>query len=112
MADHGAAERVVAEHRLRHVVVDELRWRVFVHGHLFEHDLALGVDLGETRPHDHLGHQFEGLLEMLVEESAVDDRVLLRCGGVELAAHLIEFARDIERRPPLRALENQVLDEV
>ena len=48
-ADHRPAERVIAEHRFRDQVVHELLRRVLVHRDLFEHDLALGVELGETR---------------------------------------------------------------
>ncbi len=60
-ADHGPAERMVAEDRLGDQVVDELLRLVLVHRDLLEHDLALGVDLGEERRVDHVGHHVERL---------------------------------------------------
>ena len=57
---------MLAEHRLGEVVVDELRRRVFVHRHLFQDHLALGVQVGEGGPRDHLGKHGERPLEMLV----------------------------------------------
>ena len=53
-ADHGSPERVVAEDRLAHQVVDELVRRVLVHRDLLEHDLALRVEVGEERRVDHV----------------------------------------------------------
>ena len=112
VADDGAPERVLAEDGLGEVVVDELRRRVLVHGDLFEHDLALLVEVGERGPRDHVGDDLEGLVEVLVEEARVDERVLLGGGRVELAAHLVEDAGDVPGRVVVRALEDQVLDEV
>ena len=45
--DHGTAERVPPEDRLREEVVHELLRRVLVHRDLLEHDLSLGVELLE-----------------------------------------------------------------
>ena len=95
VADDGPAQRVVAEHRLGEVVVDELGWRVLVHRHLFQHDLALLVEVDEGGPGHHLGDDGEGLVQVFVEEARVDHRVLLGRGRVRLAAHLVEDARDV-----------------
>ena len=111
-ADDRSPQRVAVEDRLGQHVVHELLRRVLVHGHLFEHDLALGLEVGEQRVAHHVGDDREGRLELLVEEAGVDDRVLLRRGGVDLAAHLVEDARDVPGRVALAALEYQVLDEV
>ena len=58
--DDGAPERMLAEDGLAEVVVDELGRRILVHGDLFEHDLALLVEVGEGRSHQHLDHHLEG----------------------------------------------------
>ena len=112
-ADHRPAERVRAEHGLGGDVVDEILRVVLDHRDLLEHDLALGVDLGERRLEDHVGHHVERVLEAVVGHARVDDRRLARGGGVQLAAH----ARRRSPRSPARvvarrALEQQVLDEV
>ena len=44
----GPPERVPAEDRLRDEVEDELLRRVLDHGDLLEHDLPLGVEVGEA----------------------------------------------------------------
>ncbi len=97
-ADDLTSERVLPEHRLGEVVVDELRRRVFVERDLFEDDLALRVEVGHERSRDHVGHDGEGFVEMVVEEARVDERVLLGGRRVELAAHLVEDAGDVPRR--------------
>ena len=49
---------------------------------------------------------------MVVCDARVDDRVLARSGGVQLPAHGVEDLGDLLRRVAVRALEEQVLDEV
>ena len=112
VADDRPPERVLAEDDLAEVVVDELGRRVLVHRHLFEHDLALLVEVGERGPRDHLGDDLERLVEVLVQEPRVDQRVLLGGRRVGLGAHVVEDVRDVGRRVLVRALEDQVLDEV
>ena len=111
-ADHRPAERVLREHRLGEQVVDEVLRRVLDHRDLLEHDLALGVEVGERRREDHVRHHVERVLEVPVGHARVDDRVLARGGRVQLAAHLVEDLRDLLRVVRPRALEEQVLDEV
>ena len=96
-ADHRPAERVVAEHRFREEVVHELLRRVLVHRDLLEHDLALGVELGERRREDHVRHHVERGLEMRVGNARVDDGVLARGRRVQLAAEPVEDLRDLLR---------------
>ena len=103
---------MVAEHRLGDQVVHELLRRVLVHRDLLEHDLALGVELLEQRREDHVAHHVERRLEMVVGHAGVDERVLARRRGVQLAAEPVEDLGDLERVEPLAALEQQVLDEV
>ena len=110
--DHRPAERVAAEDGLGQEVVDEILGRVLHHRDLLEHDLALGVDVGERRREDHVRHDVEGALEMAVRDARVDDRRLARRGRVQLAAHLVEDLRDLLGRVRARALEEEVLDEV
>ena len=111
-ADHRPAERVVAEHRLREEVVHELLRRVLVHRDLLEHDLALGVELGERRREDHVRHHVERRREVRVGNACVDDRVLARGRRVELAAEPVEDLGDVLRAVARRALEEQVLEEM
>ena len=101
-----------AEDGLGRDVVHEVVRRVLDHGDLLEHDLALGVDVGERRPEDHVGHDVERALEPVVGDPRVDDGRLARGRRVQLAAELVEDLRDLLRRVARRALEEQVLDEV
>ena len=103
---------MVAEDRLGDQVVHELLRRVLVHRDLLEHDLALGVELLEERREDHVAHHVERRLEMVVGHARVDERVLARGRGVQLAAEPVEDLGDLERAVTLGALEEQVLDEV
>ena len=48
----------------------------------------------------------------MVGDTGVDDRVLSRRGRVQLAAEPVEDLGDVLRRVLVRALEEQVLDEV
>jgi hypothetical protein len=110
--DHGAAERVRAEHRFGGEVVNELLGVVVEHGDLLEHDVALGVEIRERRREDHVGHHVERPLQVLVGDARVEQRRLARGRGVQLAAQLVEDLGDLLRGVPRRAAEEQVLDEV
>ena len=110
--DHGPAERMAAEDRLRDDVVDEVLRVVVDHRDLLEHDLALGVDLGEHRVVDHADDHVERRLEPVVGDAGVDERRLPRGGRVQLAAETVEDLRDLLRGVRAGALEEQVLDEV
>ena len=108
----GRPSGCVAERRLGDQVVDELLRLVLVHRDLLEHDLALGVELGERRREDHLPHHVERGLEPVVGDARVDDRVLARGGRVQLAAEPVEDLGDLLRAVRGRALEEQVLEEM
>ena len=108
----GRPSAMVAEDRLADQVVDELLRRVLVHRDLLEHDLALGVEVVEERREDHVAHHVERRLDVAVGDARVDDRVLARGRGVQLAAEPVEDLGDLERAVAARALEEQVLDEV
>ena len=110
--DHRPAERMAAEDRLRDDVVDEVLRVVVDHRDLLEHDLALGVDVGEGGVVDHPDDHVERRLEPVVRHAGVDERRLARGGGVQLAAEAVEDLRDLLRGVRARALEEQVLDEV
>ena len=111
-ADDRAAERVVAEDGLAQHVEHRVLRVVLVHGDLLEHDLALGVDVLERRPPDHVGHHVEGRRQVLVEHPRVDRGARLVGAGVELGAHAVEELVDLGRSVAGRALEEQVLEEV
>jgi len=59
------------------------------------HDLALGVDLGESRLVDHPDHHVERRLEPVDRDARVDDGGLARGGRVQLAAEPVEDLRDL-----------------
>jgi hypothetical protein len=111
-ANDGPAQRVVAEHCHAEHVKDLLLGIVLVHGDLLQDDLALGVDVGERGPEDHVGHHVEGIDEMLVDDPRVDRRGLLAGAGVQLGAHAVEDLIDLQRLVLGRALEQQVLQQV
>ena len=101
-----------AEDGLGGEIVDDVLRVVLDHRDLLEHDLALGVDVGERRREDHVGHHVEGDVDVVVGDARVDDRRLTRGGRVQLAAHRVEQLGDLDGAVALRALEQQVLDEV
>jgi len=74
--DHRPPEWMVAEDGVGDQIVDELLWRVLVHGDLLEHDLALRLELGERRREDHVAHHVDRRRQMVVGNACVDERVL------------------------------------
>jgi len=96
-ADHGPTKRMRAERRLLDQIVHELLGLVVVHGDLLEHDLALSVELGEAGRKDHFAHHVERRLQLVVRNARVDDGVLARGGGVQLAAEGVEDLGDLLR---------------
>ena len=108
----GRPERVVAEDRRAEHVEDRVLRVVLVHRDLLEHDLALGVDVVERRPPDHVGHHVERARQVLVEHPRVDRRGLLVGARVELRAHRVEQLVDLGRREAVRPAEQHVLEEV
>src|SRR6266508_933794 len=103
---------MVAEHGLRDEVVDKLLGAVLDHGDLLQDDLALGVEVGEGRCEDHVGHHVERLLDVVVEDPSIDDRVVARGRGVELAAEGVEDLGDLLGRVGPGTLEEEVLEEM
>ena len=67
---------------------------------------------GQRRAEQHLRHQVERVRGVLVEESRVQVRGLLRGRGVGRRAHAVEELGDLDRRVALGPLEQQVLEEV
>ena len=111
-ADDRPAERVVAEDRGAEHVEDGVLRVVLVHRDLLEHDLALGVDVVERRPPDHVGHHVERARHVLVEHARVDRRALLVGAGVQLGAHAVEELVDLRRGEAVGPAEQHVLEEV
>jgi hypothetical protein len=112
LAKDSPAQRMVPVDGLGEKVVHAIRRLVLVHRDLLEHDLALGVDLRESRAEHHLGHQVERVLGVLVEEAGVDVRGLLARRRVGRGAHAVEALGDVDRRVALRSLEQQMFQEV
>ena len=88
---------MAAEDRLGDDVVHEILRVVLDHRDLLEHDLALGVELGEDRLEDHVDHHVERLLEPVVGHARVDDGRLARGRRIQLAADPVEELRDLLR---------------
>ena len=111
-ADHRAPERVRAEDRLAEHVEDAVLGVVLVHRDLFEHDLALGLELAHARAPDHVGDHVEGALQVAVEHARVHRGRLLVGARVELGAHRVEDLVDLLRAVALGAAEQHVLEQV
>src|SRR5207253_8032257 len=94
--------------------VDVVVGRVLDLRDLLHDHRALALDLlgGETRVREDVGEQGEGERQVVGEELAVVAGVLLAGEGVQDAARGVDLLRDVRRPPPLRALEEQVLEEV
>ncbi len=103
---------MIAEDRLRDQVVHEILRSVLVHRDLLEHHLALGVEVGERGREHHVAHHLDRRLEMVIRDARVDERVLAGGRRVQLSAEAVEDLRDLEGAVALRALEQEVLDEV
>ena len=111
-AEDAAPERGVAVDRVGEHVVDAIGGLVLVHRDLLDHDLTLGVDVGEGRLQEHLGEQVERLLGVLVEEARVELGRLLARRRVRGRAERVEVLGDLDRRVALGPLEEQVLEEM
>ena len=111
-ADDRAPQRVLAVDGAAEHVEDDVLRVVLVHRDLLEHDLALGVDVAEGGPPDHVGHDVERHRQVLVEHPRVDGGALLVRAGVELGAHAVEQLVDLGRPVARRAAEQHVLEEV
>ncbi len=110
--DHRAPERMPAEDRLAKRVENSILGVVLVHRDLFEHDLALGLQLPHQRAPHHVGDHIEGTLQVAVEHARVDGGRLLVGAGVELGAHRVEDLVDLLRAITLGATEQHVLKQV
>ena len=98
--------------RLAEQVEDLVLRVVLVHRDLFEHDLALGLQIAEARAPDHLGHHVEGLLQVAVEHARVERGGLLVGARVELGAHRVEDLVDLLGAVALGAAEEHVLEQM
>ena len=106
------SQRMTAEDGPGDQVEDQLLGRVVHHRDLLEDDLPFRVEVGEAGSEDHVGHDVERGLQVLVEDARVDDRVVARGRGVQLAAERVEDLGDLEGRVGGGALEEQMLEEV
>ncbi len=112
LAEHAAAERVLAEDGLGEDVVDAVLRLVLVHRDLLQHDVALGVDFGIGRRQQHLRQEVEDLLGVLVEEAGVQVGGLLAGGGVDRGTQPVQLLGNLDRREAGGSLEQQVLEEM
>ena len=95
-ADDRAAERVRSEDRLAEHVEHLLLGIVLVHRDLLEDHGALGVDVVQRWPEDHVGHHVERLRKVLLNHTREDGRRLLAGAGVQLGTHAVEDLIDLE----------------
>ena len=112
LAEHPAAQRMLAEDGSGEDVVDAVLRLVLVHRDLLEDDVALGVDVRIGRREQHFGEQLEDLVGVLVEEAGVQVGRLLAGRRVDRGAEPVEALGDLDRRVAGGALEQQVLEEV
>ena len=110
----GGEQRMSGHNASDEQLVGDVGRVVLVHVDLFEHDVALRVDLvlAEGRALDHLGENLDGKRQMSVPEPrpvavySLDVKALLRAPTASNASAMNW------RRHLLRALEEQVLEEV
>ena len=93
-------------------VVHLVRGLVLVHGDLLDDDLAFGIDIQVGGPQHHVLEHVERALQVHVEEARVDRGGLLAGAGVDLRPHRVEQLVDLERAEAVRALEQEVLQEM
>jgi len=114
-AQHGAAERVVAERRAVDQVLGDDRRLVVGAGDLLDHDAALAVELGgvDARAADEVGQQVDRLGDDLGPARDVEGHEVVRRVGVEHRAHALGGLVDLAVVVVLlAALEHEVLEEV
>ena len=111
---HFVAERVIGEVHAHEEVVHEIVGRVVTHPDLFEDDLPLGVDVvgTERRTPQDVGEDVDRELEARVGQPHVEHGLLVGRERVHLAADRLHRLRDLARRAPVGALEQQVFEEV
>jgi hypothetical protein len=112
--ENRVAVRVIAPERFVVQLEHEVVRRVVDRRDLFEHDLALEIEIlrAQRRPKHDVGDNVARHVEVLVEHPRVVDRVFARGIGVERAAQCLELERDLLGTTPLRPLEHHVLEEV
>ena len=96
------------------LLVGDVGGVVLVHVDLFENHATLVVDLvlSEGRPLNHLAEDLDAEIQVRIAKPRPITRVLLRRERVVACADGIERFADAPRRPVVRALEEEVLEEV
>ena len=114
VAQDRVAQRVPLEKQVLKLVEDQLRGAVLIRVDLVEDHLHLLLDLAgrETGVERQVGHQLERPPEMLLHEDRVDEGLLLRRIGVQLAADVLHAVQDVPRAPLVRPLEKHMLHEM
>ena len=86
---------------------------VVAHGDLFQHDFLFGVEffLRERRA-DHVGQQFDLLVDIGAADPAEVERVFAAGEGVVVSAHVVEVDGDLPPGAFAGALEAHVFEEV
>ena len=110
-ADNRRGQRRTLEYQRREVLRGATCRVVFHHGDLFEDHPALQVHVrsGDDRINHHVQQHAQRQVSVLVAHSGVEAGVLLAGEGVEITADAFDTCRDLQRRTPPRALEEQML---
>ena len=113
-AEDGPAKRVPGPEALREEIVDQIVRGVLDHLDLLEDDRLLLLDIlrGEARVPQDVGQEVDGERQVLVEHAHVEAGLLLGRERIHLSAHRIDRPGDVLRRPGLRALEDEMLDQM
>ena len=114
VAEDLAPQRVVREHGVGEVLLDDVTGLVAVHENLFQDHLALSVHLvaPKRRAAEDVAEYVQTELDMLGQHPYVKGRVLLGRVGVHVAADRVDLLGDLARRAFGSPLEKKVLEEV
>ena len=113
-AGDGAAEGLVRPERGVEQLLDVMLRLVQIHRHLLFDDLALLADLHrvELRVEPHIQQDIEQLVEAVMAGAGMETGRLLAGEGIQVTADALDRLGDGFGRALLRALEQQVFDEM
>ncbi len=113
-AGQRTAERLLRPEGFVEDFLDAMLRLVEVHGEFLLDDAALLVNFRrvELRVKEHVGEDVEQFIKPVVAGLGVITGHLLAGEGVEIAADALHILRNLPRRAPFGALEEQMLDEM
>ena len=113
-AENRARQRMLAEIRLRQQIIHQILRRVLAHSNFLQNNAALLLKLRlvHARVEQHIAEQIHRPRQMLGDHLRVVAGTFLGGKRIHLSAQRIHLHGDVLRRAALRALEQDVLDEV